>query len=46
MRFQELEVRSPNPVVPVDRQSPLEDPRAEIRNLYDFHISLICYPVS
>ncbi|XP_054245589.1 protein fantom [Indicator indicator] len=33
MRFQDLEVRSPNPVVPVDRQSPLEDARAEIRNL-------------
>ncbi|XP_054025950.1 protein fantom isoform X3 [Dryobates pubescens] len=33
MRFQDLEVRSPNPVVPVDGQSPLEDPRAEIRNL-------------
>ncbi|NXN08841.1 FTM protein, partial [Indicator maculatus] len=33
MKFQDLEVRSPNPVVPVDRQSPLEDARAEIRNL-------------
>ncbi|NXX50675.1 FTM protein, partial [Tricholaema leucomelas] len=33
MRFQDLEVRSPNPVVPVDGQSPPEDPRAEIRNL-------------
>ncbi|KAM6123686.1 protein fantom isoform 2-T2 [Phoenicopterus ruber ruber] len=33
MRFQDLEVRSPNPVLPRYGQSLLEDPRAEIRNL-------------
>ncbi|XP_068267204.1 protein fantom [Nyctibius grandis] len=33
MRFQELEVRSPNLVLPRYEQSLLEDPRAEIRNL-------------
>ncbi|NXP78104.1 FTM protein, partial [Ramphastos sulfuratus] len=33
MRFLDLEVRSPNPVVPIDGQSPLEDPTAEIRNV-------------
>lgn len=33
MRFQDLEVRSPNLVLPRCGQSLLEDPRAEIRNL-------------
>ncbi|KGL93286.1 Protein fantom [Charadrius vociferus] len=33
MRFQDLEVRSPNPVLPRYGESLLEDPRAEIRNL-------------
>ncbi|XP_072727995.1 protein fantom isoform X4 [Ciconia boyciana] len=33
MRFQDLEVRSPNLVLPRYGQSLLEDPRAEIRNL-------------
>ncbi|KAM9289462.1 protein fantom isoform 2-T2 [Morus bassanus] len=32
-RFQDLEVRSPNLVLPRNGQSLLEDPRAEIRNL-------------
>ncbi|XP_054696422.1 protein fantom isoform X1 [Grus americana] len=33
MRFQDLEVRSPNPVLSRYGQSLLEDPRAEIKNL-------------
>lgn len=33
MRFQDLEARSPNPVLPRYGESLLEDPRAEIRNL-------------
>lgn len=39
MRFQSLEVRSSDPVLPKYEQSLLEDSRAEIRNLYDFHIT-------
>lgn len=41
MRVQDLEARSPNPVLQIYRQSPLEDPRAEIRNLYVLSYFLI-----
>ncbi|NXK04785.1 FTM protein, partial [Herpetotheres cachinnans] len=33
MRFQDLEVKSPNVVLPICGQSPRDDPRPEIRNL-------------
>lgn len=39
MRFQSLEVRSSDLVLPKYGQSLLEDSRAEIRNLYDFHVT-------